>query len=125
MNLVILSGHLIKDVEMSTSKSGIHIAKGVIGVAREFSKEKASDYINFVAFGSIAEYLQKYGKKGCRTEIVGSWNHSSYKGKDDKTIYEDKCIVNNVKVVSKVLNADKPVEEEKRKEDIGDDDLPF
>lgn len=127
MNIVILSGNLTRDVEIRRTQDDILIAVGSIAIAREFSKKKETDYINFTAIGQSAEYLSKYGRKGCRAEIVGSWRHSQYEKMDGKKAYKDECIVERINVISKVLNSDKPIDnkESEKPQDIADDDLPF
>ena len=69
MNKVILVGNMVADPEYQTTASGVSLCKFRIAVQRKYKNEEGeyeSDFINCNCFGSTAEYLQKYTKKGSR-----------------------------------------------------------
>ena len=67
MNKVLLTGRLVKDCELMKTDSGTSVTKNSVAVRRDFKNsngEYDTDFIDFVAFGTTAEYLASYGKKG-------------------------------------------------------------
>lgn len=81
MNKVEMSGRLVKDVEITTSKSGVKVGKFTLAVARKGKKDE-TDFIDCVVFGELGEALVKYTEKGNRLIICGSLNINNYKDKD-------------------------------------------
>ena len=64
LNLCVFSGNLGKDPECSVinGKNGqLSMAKFSIGVKRN---KDVTDWVNLTAFGSKADFIQKYFKKG-------------------------------------------------------------
>ena len=58
-NRVILSGNLVKDVEVKVTegKDSKHVTSFTVAVHRTRSKEDTADFINCVAWGVQADYL--------------------------------------------------------------------
>lgn len=123
MNIVVLQGNLAEDTKSYTTANGIKIVKGVIACSREFSKKKECDFINFTVMGNSSDFAEKYGKKGVKTLIRGTWNHSGFKDKDGNYKVNDCCLVEKITFFDKV--AKEKVESETKPQDIADDDLPF
>lgn len=124
MNLVILQGHLTKDIQVFENSTGVKSAKGIIAVDREKIGKKECDFLSFTLLGNLVDYVAKYGKKGVLATIRGHWNHNLYKDKDGKTQTRDTCFVDEIK-----LHSSKPQEnlsnEEEDNLDIDDEMLPF
>ena len=72
-NRVILSGNLVKDVEVKVTegKDSKHVTSFTVAVHRTRSKEDTADFINCVAWGVQADYLGNYGKKGLQKKSIG------------------------------------------------------
>ena len=68
MNKTILMGRLTRDPEIRTAagESGTVIARFTLAVNRRFRRdgEASADFINCVAFGKTAEFIEKYINKG-------------------------------------------------------------
>lgn len=86
MNKVILKGFLIKDPELATTKSDTSLCKFTIAINRRFKKEE-SDLINCIAWKQMADFIEKYFKKGSEIAIVGRIEIDKYVDKDGKTQY--------------------------------------
>ena len=101
-NRVILSGNLVKDVEVKVTegKDSKHVTSFTVAVHRTRSKEDTADFINCVAWGVQADYLGNYGKKGSRIELEGQLHTRSYE-KDDKKVYITEVYVDDCHVVLK------------------------
>ena len=103
MNVVILRGRLVKDVEVRYTSTGKAVANFTLAVNRLTKNDKDEydvDFINCVIFNKSSEFMQKYTNKGDMVEITGSIQTSNYKDKDNKTIYKTDIIVNTIELVS-------------------------
>ena len=100
-NRVILSGNLVKDVEVKVTegKDSKHVTSFTVAVQRTRSKEDVADFINCVAWGQVANYLGSYGKKGKHIELEGQLHTRSYE-KDDKKIYITEVYVDDCHLTS-------------------------
>lgn len=99
MNKVILSGNLVKDIELKQSKGGAFIVKNTVAVSRDRKEADGTygtDFINITIWGKIAEYLNKYAKKGDHVELTGRWATSQ----NNKTINHE-CVVESLKIFFK------------------------
>ena len=98
MNIVILMGRLVDDVDMTSygkGKEKKNVARVTLAVNRP-GKDSGSDFIRIVAFGGTADFLSDYCKKGQRIAVHGHWQTGTYEDKDGNTKYSNDCIVNNV-----------------------------
>ena len=129
MNKVILSGRIVRDIEVRKTDKSESVVSNSIAVSRDFKNaagEYETDFINFVAWRQTADYLSKYAKKGDRAELVGRWQTRKYKNKDNVEVIVNEVIVESMTVFSSQPKEEKPKEETKAPvEDITEDDLPF
>lgn len=93
MNRIELLGRLTNDVEIKKGKESEY-ARFSLAVQRKTSKEKV-DFIDCVAFGKLAEVIQKYCKKGQRIIVCGSLQIDSYENKEGKNVKATNVIVND------------------------------
>ena len=117
MNIVILTGRLVKDVELSTSekkegKNEVKYVKNTLAVKRDYKNangEYDSDFINFVVYGPSAEFLAKHATKGTFVELNGSLQISEYLDKDENKKYNYQVIVDSLVIppVAKKEGSDK------------------
>ena len=82
MNQINLMGRLVKDPEASESSGGTPKAAFCIACERDFkakNEEKPkADFINCVAWGTTAQFVEKYFKKGQLCGISGRLEINSY-----------------------------------------------
>ena len=73
------------------------VARITLAVDRRFKQEgqPTADFINCLAFGKRAEFLEKYCQKGTKLVIEGSWQTGSYTNKDGQKIYTNECLIEN------------------------------
>lgn len=97
MNKVILMGRLTRDPEVRYSQgdSPVAVARYSLAVNKRFKKpgEADADFINCVAFGKSAEFVEKFLKKGQMISVVGRIQTGSYTDKDGKKIYTTDVVV--------------------------------
>lgn len=99
MNSVDISGRMTREPEIRyATANNMAVAKFNVAVNRRFKQEgqPSADFINCVAFGKAAEFIEKYGRKGVKFEIHGRWQTGSYKNKDGQTVYTNDCLVDQI-----------------------------
>ena len=98
MNKVILMGRLTRDAEIrySQGESATAIARFSLAVDRRFRRDgddQNTDFINCVAFGRTAEFLERFGRKGTKFVLEGRIQTGSYTNKDGIRVYTTDVIV--------------------------------
>ena len=131
MNILILTGNLVRDLELKRTQSGKAVCDGTIAVSKEYVKE--AYFINFQAWGNQAEYLSRYAKKGTNIELSGTLAVEQYQTKNGYTQYKyfmlvDKSHINYAAKKEEFEEPSKEVETEIAEQsavDLADDALPF
>ena len=97
MNKVILMGRLTRDPEVrySQGENATAIARYTIAVDRRYKKEgdPSADFIGCVAFGKLAEFAEKYLRKGTKVVVTGRIQTGSYTNKDGQKVYTTDVVV--------------------------------
>ena len=100
MNKVILMGRLTRDPEVRYGGSNNSaVARFSLAVDRRFKRdgdEQTADFINCVAFGKTAEFLEKYARKGTKFVVEGRIQTGSYTNKDGQKVYTTDVVCENV-----------------------------
>ena len=90
MNKVILVGRLTRDPEVRYGgANNTAVARFSLAVDRRFKRdnEPNADFINCVAVGKSAEFIEKYFQKGVKVIICGHIQTGSYTNKDGQKVY--------------------------------------
>ena len=98
MNKVVLMGRLTKvpEVRYSTGENATAIARFTVAVNRKFKNAEGNydaDFINCVAFGKSAEFIEKYFTKGNMIALSGRIQTGSYTNKDGVRVYTTDVVV--------------------------------
>ena len=98
MNSVQLLGRLTRDPDVRYADSGSTIARFTIAVDRRFKQEggETADFINCIAFGKTAEFIEKYFTKGLKIALNGRIQTGSYTNKDNVKVFTTDVVVENV-----------------------------
>ena len=101
MNKVIESGRMTKDpdIRYSQGEKSTAIARFTLAVDRRFKRdgdEQTADFIGCVAFGKTAEFIEKYGCKGVKFDIVGRIQTGRYTNKDGQTVFTTDVVVEEI-----------------------------
>ena len=98
MNSVQLIGRLTRDPEIRYTDGGASIARFGLAVDRRFKQENGADadFINIVAFGKTADFIEKYFHKGMKIALNGRIQTGSYTDKDGKKVYTADVVAENV-----------------------------
>jgi single-strand DNA-binding protein len=99
MNKHLSTGRLVADPELKTTPNGIAVCSFRLAVPRPKVKD-TTDFLNYVAWRSSAEYLCKYGKKGDMVEVTGTLTSRNYEDAqgNKRTIYE--TVTDELKLLS-------------------------
>lgn len=134
MNSVQLVGRLVRDPEViyANNEKSTAIGKFTVACDRKVKKEEQqkADFISCVAFGKVAEFVERYFFKGSSIGLTGRIQTGSYE-KDGKKVYTTDVLVESVEFVGSKSNGEnKP---QASPQDTGfmnipdniDEDLPF
>ena len=96
-------GRLTRDPEIrySQGERSMAIARYTLAVDRRGRRgqeggDQTADFINCVAFGKTAEFLEKFGHKGVKFIVEGRIQTGSYTNKDGVKIYTTDIVVENI-----------------------------
>ena len=95
LNHISLSGRLTKDVELRYTNSGKPVASFTLAVDRDFG-DKATDFINCVAWDKTAEFVNKYFGKGKMAIVAGRLQMREYTDRDGNKRTAAEVVANNV-----------------------------
>lgn len=98
MNSVQLLGRLTRDPDVRYTDGGSTVAKFTLAVDRRFKQEggDSADFINCIAFGKTAEFIERYVFKGTKIALNGRIQTGSYTNKDGVKVYTTDVVVENV-----------------------------
>lgn len=83
MNKTMHTGRLTHTPELKQTQSGVSVCNFTLAVKRPRVKDK-TDFFNFVAWRSQAEFLCKYFQKGDPVEVVGVLTSRNYQDSEGK-----------------------------------------
>lgn len=137
MNKVIIIGRFTRDPEVkySTGENATATARFSLAVNRRFKNKEGNydaDFINCVAFGKTAEFIEKYFTKGMAIGITGRIQTGSYTNKEGQKVYTTDVVVEETEFVeSKNKGASDNVPNNNAnsnsdfEEVISEDEMPF
>ena len=120
MNKVILSGRLTRDAEITEYGKGKDkglVARFSVAVrdGQDAKGEPQAQFIRCVAFGKLAELMEKFTEKGMVITVSGRLKNGSYEDPKDKvTRYTTDVVVEDLDLFFKARSEEEDEEEEKR-----------
>lgn len=86
------------EVRYTQGENPIAVARFTLAVDRRFKKdeEQTADFINCVAFGKTAEFIEKYASQGTKFVIEGRIQTGSYTNKEGQKVYTTEVVVEQV-----------------------------
>lgn len=137
MNKVIIIGRFTRDPEIkyTTGENATATARFSLAVNRRFKNKEGNydaDFINCVAFGKTAEFIEKYFTKGMAIGITGRIQTGSYTNKEGQKIYTTDVVVEETEFVeskNKGTSDNVPNNNANSNSDfeetVSDDEMPF
>ena len=99
MNTAIIMGRLTKEPAITTTQTGMKLARYTLAVDRRTKQEKenqqTADFIPCVAFDRAAQFAESYFHQGMRVLVEGRIQTGSYKDREGRTVYTTDVIVNS------------------------------
>ena len=108
MNKCVLMGRLTRDPEIRVNNDKT-VARFSIAVDRRFKRDgddQTADFINCVAFGKTAEFVEKYAHKGTKFVVEGRIQTGSYTNKDGVRVYTTDIVVEQLEFAESKSSAD-------------------
>ena len=104
MNKVIIIGRFTRDPEIkyTTGENATATARFSLAVNRRFKNKEGNydaDFINCVAFGKTAEFIERYFTKGMAIGITGRIQTGSYTNKEGQKVYTTDVVVEETEFV--------------------------
>ena len=100
MNKVILMGRLTRDAEVRYSQgdASTAVARFSLAVDRRFKRDNddSADFISCVAFGKVAEFMERFGRKGTKFLLEGRIQTGSYTNRDGQRVYTTDVVAENM-----------------------------
>ena len=119
MNKVILSGRMTRDAEVSTygkGKDQSKVARFSIAVrdGKDAKGDPQAQFIRCVAFGALAELIEKFTEKGQIITVCGRLKNGSYEDEKDKiTRYTTDVVIEDLDLFGNASREEDEEEEEK------------
>lgn len=133
INNVTIMGRLTADPELKATNNGTSVTSFSIAVDRRFTpagSDKATDFINCVAWRGTAEFIAKYFRKGDMIAVTGEIQTRSYTDRDGNKRTAVEVVIANASFCGSKNSRNNEAEEttEAEYEDVTnlyDGDLPF
>lgn len=82
INVVVLTGRLVRDVEIRNTSSGTPVASGSIASDDGFGEREHTSFFDFTLWGKAAEGLARYMTKGRDVTISGRLRQDRWRAQD-------------------------------------------
>lgn len=139
MNKVILMGRLTRDpdIRWTQGQNQTCMARYTLAVDRRVKKtgenQQTADFISMISFGSQAEFIEKYVKRGTKLVISGRIQTGSYTNKDGQKVYTTDVLTESVEFAESKKAAGESTQSDPHTDADGfmnvpdeiDDELPF
>ena len=110
MNRTVLCGRIVRDPEVRDGAT--KVVRYTLAVDRRIKRdgEPTADFINCVAFGKSAEFIEKYCKKGTKLIVSGRIQTGSYTNKEGNRVNTFDIIVDEQEFAESKASAPTQVE---------------
>jgi len=105
-NVVVLTGNMVRDIDLKFSQSGMAIAKGTIAV--NGLKDDDVSYIDFTCFKHTAEATANYTAKGSKVALTGYIKQDKWTTKDGQNRSKLSVVANNIEFLTQKERSSKP-----------------
>jgi single-strand DNA-binding protein len=106
INKVILIGNIGNEPDVKTLQDGKKVARFSLATKDNYKDAQGNikgdtDWHQLVAWGSIAELIENYCKKGASIYVEGKLKTRSYESEDGKKIYVTEVVINEIVFLDK------------------------
>ena len=99
LNHIIIMGRITRDIELRRTQNGTAVCSFTVAVDRDFKDangERATDFIDCVAWRNTAEFISSYFSKGRMIVVEGSLQSRKYTDKNGNNRTAWEVLVGNV-----------------------------
>lgn len=99
LNKIVCMGRLTKNPELRITATGKAVASFTIAVDRDYkseSGERETDFINVVAWGSTAEFVEKFFTRGRMAVVFGRLQIRQWTDRDGNKRYASEIVADSV-----------------------------
>lgn len=100
LNRIVIMGRLTRDPELRHTQTGTPVASFTVACDRDFKDkqtgEKATDFIDIVAWRQTAEFVSRFFTKGRMAAVEGRLQVRDYKDKDGNKRRAAEVVADNV-----------------------------
>lgn len=125
VNRTILLGRVGKDPETKQLSSGKTVCNFSLATSEKFKKDgeviEQTEWHTIVAYGKLAEIIEKYVNKGDQIFVEGKIHYRSYQDKDGNKKYFTEILAHQIDLQPRRQEGEPKIETEVTTED----DLPF
>ena len=85
MNVICLTGRLVRDPELKTTTSGANVVSFTVAVERNVKGRdgnRETDFFDVAAWNKTADFVYKYFRKGAMIAVNGSLQTRTYQAQD-------------------------------------------
>lgn len=128
INIVALTGRIVRDPEVKKTNSGVSFSNFSIAVERPYraGEEKQTDFIDCVAWRHSADFFGKYFKKGDMIGVSGRLQVRTWETDDGQRRKSVEVVAENLSFVGGGKRNADTKEEDNSFDALPDDgDLPF
>lgn len=133
MNIVVIIGNITASPDMRFTPNGVKVATFSVAVDRPYTNADGSrdtDFLRVVAFGKLAENIEKYTEKGSKIAVTGRIETRSYTDKQGvkRQVWEivaDKVEFLTWKKQEEVTYQYPTIKQLRTDDEFSNDDLPF
>ena len=131
LNKIFIMGRLVRDPELRHTQSGAPVASFTLAVERDFkdqqSGERATDFIDCIAWRASAEFVSKYFSKGRMAVVEGRLQIREWKDKDGNNRRSTEVVADSVYFGDSKKSDAAPAPQGEGFKEINDEggDLPF
>lgn len=133
MNIVVIIGNMTASPDMRFTPNGTRVAIFAVAVDRPYTNADGSrdtDFLRVVAFGRLAENIEKYTEKGSKIAVTGRIETRSYTDRQGVKRQVWEIVADRVEFLTwkkqEEVSYQYPTIEQRRTDDeFSNDDLPF
>ena len=129
LNRIVVMGRCGKDPEIRMTQKGTAVASVTLAVDRDYSADqnKETDWIDVVAFGKTAEFVEKYFSKGQMAVVSGRLQIRNWEDKEGNKRRSAEILADHVYFGEGKKERAETYEQQGEFNEITDDDpnLPF
>ena len=106
INKVILIGNLGRDPEIRRMDNNTAVANFPVATSETFTdrvtgeRRETTDWHTIVCWRNLAEFVEKYVKKGMKVYVEGRLKTRSWQDKDNNTRYTTEVLADNIQILN-------------------------